>query len=133
MTADTPVTGLPAGSPLLHLWQGVVTGILNGDPAGIEKHFSEDATFYDAYLGTVQGAATIADKLGRMKGRAFASATAEVRHALADDSTCAIEWSQHLDTSDGPLTVEVATFCSVTNGRITRLCDYVQPIENRKP
>lgn len=133
MTTGGPQTGLHDTSPVLHLWGEIITGILNGDPLAIEEQLAEDAVFYDAFLGTVRGAATIARKLGGMKGRAFDSATAEVRHALSDEATCAVEWIQHLNTSAGPLTVEVASFCSVRDGRITRLCDYVQPIENRKP
>lgn len=133
MSRSHAVINLATDSPVLASWGEVVTGILRGEPARIEQQLADDAVFYDAFFGTVTGAANIARKLGRMKGRAFNSATAEVRTVLSDDTSCAVEWIQRLSTPEGPMTVEVASFCSIRDGRITRLCDYVQPLENRRP
>lgn len=133
MRTASALVNLPTTSPVVRLWGEVVSGILHGEQTRIERALADDAVFYDAFLGTVTGAAEIARKLGGMKGRAFSTATAEVRIALADETTCAIEWIQRLSTTAGPIKVEVASFCSVRDGRITRLCDYVQPLENRRP
>ncbi|TGN65060.1 nuclear transport factor 2 family protein [Nocardioides eburneiflavus] len=133
MSGSDAVINLAIDSLVLASWGEVVTGILRGEPGRIEQQLDGDAVFYDAFFGTVTGAANIARKLGRMKGRAFNSATGEVRTALSDETSCAVEWIQRLTTPEGPMTLEVASFCSVRDGRITRLCDYVQPLENRKP
>jgi ketosteroid isomerase-like protein len=126
-------TWFESESAVLRVWRQAIDSILSGDVELARSTYAPDATFYDPYVGTVRGRDEIALQLGGMKGTAFDEATVEVSHAYADEHGAAIEWVQHMKAQGHDIRVEVASFVTVEGGQITRHCDYLQPLKNRKP
>jgi ketosteroid isomerase-like protein len=120
-------------SPVLQAWKRAMDGMLHGDVLLACQAFSDDAVWYDMFVGTVRGNEAIADVLGSMKGQSFDTSTIEVRNALAAGESGAIEWVQTLHTSGRSLTIEGTSWVTVIDGRVSRIWDYVQPLKDRKP
>lgn len=107
--------------------------MLSGDRALSRDCFTEDALWYDTFVGTLRGAPAIAEHLSGMLGRDFDRSTIRVVRALADADTGAVEWVQEIHTGERSATVEGTTWVTLTGGRLSRLWDYIQPLKNRKP
>jgi len=107
--------------------------MLSGDRTMAQDCSTEDALWYDTFTGTLSGAAVIAEHLAGMVGRDFGRSTIEVVRALADTETGAVEWVQKIHTGERSATVEGTTWVTLTDGRLSRLWDYIQPLKNRKP
>lgn len=120
-------------SPVLQAWKRAMDSMLSGDRVMALDCFTEDALWYDTFVGTLRGSVTIAEHLGGMLGRDFDRSSIAVVRALADGDTGAVEWSQTIHTADRSATVEGTTWVTLTNGRLSRLWDYIQPLKNRRP
>jgi ketosteroid isomerase-like protein len=120
-------------SPVLQAWKRAMDSMLSGDLALARDCFTEDALWYDTFVGTLRGAAVIAEHLAGMLGRDFDRSTIEVVRALADADTGAVEWVQKIHTGERSVTVEGTTWVTLSDGRLSRLWDYIQPLRNRKP
>jgi ketosteroid isomerase-like protein len=107
--------------------------MLSGDRTQARECFTEDALWYDTIVGTLRGATVIAEHLAGMLGRDFDRSTIEVVRALADADTGAVEWVQMIHTGERSATVEGTTWVTLSDGRLSRLWDYIQPVKNRKP
>lgn len=107
--------------------------MLSGDRTLARDCFTEDALWYDTFVGTLRGADMIAEHLAGMLGRDFDWSSIEVVRALADADTGAVEWIQKIYTGERSATVEGTTWVTLTGGRLSRLFDYIQPLKNRKP
>jgi hypothetical protein len=119
--------------PVLQAWKRAMDSMLNGDRAAARASFAEDAVWYDIFTGTLRGADAIADHLSTLRGSAFDTSSIDVVNAVADDRIGALEWTQTLITGDRRATLEGTTWITVENGVLSRLCDYFQPLKNRKP
>jgi len=106
--------------------------MLSGDANLARRAFSDNAVWYDTFVGTVRGNEAIGAVFGALKGEAFDTSTIEVRSSLASGDTGAIEWVQVLHTGGRSLTIEGTSWVTVVDGQIGRLWDYVQPIKGRK-
>lgn len=107
--------------------------MLQGDSSLANQSFTEDAVWYDTFVGSMRGGQVIADHLSAAKGRDFDTSTIEVVSALADEETGAIEWTQTINTGHRTAKLEGTSWVSVVDGRLSRLWDYIQPLKNRKP
>jgi len=107
--------------------------MLAGDRARALDCFTENALWYDTFVGTLRGSTAIAEHIGGMLGRDFDRSSIEVVRALADGDTAAVEWTQTIHTGNRSATVEGTTWVTLTDGRLSRLWDYIQPLKNRKP
>ena len=119
-------------SPVLRAWKRAMDGMLHGDVLLTSQAFSDDAVWYDMFVGTVRGNEAIGAVLGALKGQSFDTSTIEVRNALAARESGAIEWVQTLVTGGRSLTIEGTSWVTVVDGRVSRLWDYVQPHKDRK-
>lgn len=120
-------------SPVLQGWKRAMDSMLSGDRTLAQECFTEDALWYDTFAGTLSGANVIAEHLAGMLGRDFDRSTIEVVRALSDAKTGAVEWVQKIHTGERSATVEGTTWVTLTDGRLSRLWDYIQPLKNRKP
>jgi|1186.fasta_scaffold23861_3 limonene-1,2-epoxide hydrolase len=120
-------------SPPLLAWQRAMSGMVDGDRTLVREAFSADADWYDIFSGSLHGNQVIAEHLGGMKGRDFDQSEVQVLRMVADGTQGAIEWTQTLRTGEHHIRIEGVTIVEVAEGRITRLCDYIQPLKNRTP
>lgn len=131
--SDSELTWFEPNSPVLLAWKRAMDSMLQGELSLARAAFTENAVWYDTFVGTVRGSEAIAEQLSAAKGRDFDTSTIEVVSALSDEDTGAIEWIQTIRTGNRTARLEGSSWVSVVDGRLSRLWDYIQPLKNRKP
>jgi ketosteroid isomerase-like protein len=122
-----------APAPALEAWHRAMAGLAEGDESVLREVYAEDLEWYDMFFGTLHGGPTVARTLAALAGRDFRSIDVDVRRSAVEGDTGAVEWVQVLHTDGRDLRMEGVTVLTVEDGRITRWCDYIQPLNNRKP
>lgn len=118
---------------VLQAWHQATAGLAQGDESLLRNVYADDVEWYDCFFGTLRGGRTVAETLSGLAGRDFDSIDVDVRRSAVEGSTGAVEWVQVMHTGNRQLRIEGVTVLTVEGGRITRWCDYIQPLKNRKP